>query len=66
MNTEQPSRTRTTEEILLALLHGQLDPSDVHVKETVVIEKIDCSGDEKKLVEQRTFIEGECVEILKF
>lgn len=57
---------RTTEQILNDLIAGNLDISDVSIREVVEVEKIDCSGDEKKLIEKRTFIEGECVEILKF
>lgn len=61
-----PSSRRTTEEILAALLAGHLDVADVTVRETVIVEKIDCSGDEKKVIEKRTFIEGVCIEIEKF
>ena len=62
---EQPKR-RTTEQILSDLMAGNLDIADISIREVVEIEKIDCSGDEKKLVEKRTFIDGACTEILKF
>lgn len=57
---------RTTEQILNDLLAGTLDIADVSIHEVVEVEKIDCSGDEKRVIEKRTFIEGKCVEILKF
>jgi hypothetical protein len=42
---------RSTEEILEALRTGQLDIHDVHIAETVTIDKIDKSGDVPTLVE---------------
>ena len=63
--SNQPIR-RTAEQILADLIAGNLDIADISIREVVEVEKIDCSGDEKKLIEKRTFIEGKCVEILKF
>lgn len=56
---------RSTEEILAALQAGQLDISDVHVAETVTIEKIDKSGDVPRLFETVTVtkVEGREAEI---
>lgn len=62
MNTPR----RTAEQIMADLVSGNLDISDIKISEVVEIEKIDCSGDEKKLVEKRTYINGECVELVKF
>jgi len=50
---------RSTEEILAALQAGQLDIHDVHVAETVIIDKIEKSGDEPRLVETVTIMKVE-------
>ena len=56
---------RTTEEIIRDLLSGQLDVADVQVSEVVTVDKIDKSGDEPKLVETRTFINGILDQVIK-
>lgn len=62
--SEQPKR-RTQEEIIADILSGKLDVGDVKIKEVAVLEKFDCSGDERRLIEKRTFEDGACVEVVK-
>jgi hypothetical protein len=57
---------RTQEAILADLLSGNLDLSDVKLSEVAIVEKIDKSGDEPKLVERRTMRDGICILIEKF
>lgn len=57
---------RTPEEIVRDILAGRLEIADVRVSEVAVLEKIDKSGDEPKLIERRTMVDGKCVEVEKF
>lgn len=62
---EQPKR-RTTEEIIAAILSGQLDIADLKVCYRVQVDEIDKSGDEPKLTRTRVFENGEQVEVVNY
>ena len=56
---------RSTEEIMAALLAGQLDVHDIHVAEQIMIDKIDKSGEAPRLIETVTVtkVEGRDAEM---
>ena len=60
-----PSR-RTSEEIVAALMAGELDIGDLHLTVRTQVDEIDKSGDVQQLVRTRIYEDGQQVEVMNF
>lgn len=59
----EPPKRRNLEEIIAAVLAGQLDIADLKLVYRVTIDEIDKSGDVPRLARTRVYENGEQVEV---
>ena len=57
---------RTQQEILDAIMAGQLDIADVKVATRTQIDEIDKSGDEPKMTRTRVYVDGKQTEVIVY